>query len=83
MNYATCKISNDGFYLLPDEIFLVPVLNSEVDFYANIYESSNGNQQPLNLSMLKQRLALPILEENFLRNTRTRKLKLLIASPQL
>jgi hypothetical protein len=39
MNYTTCSISNDGYYLLPDEIYLIPVLNSEVDFYANVYDS--------------------------------------------
>ena len=38
MKYATCKLSNDGHFLLPDEVYLVPVLNSEVDYYADVYD---------------------------------------------
>ena len=37
-NYTSCQVSNDGYYLLPDSINLIPVLNSEVDFYAETFE---------------------------------------------
>ena len=37
-NYVSCQVSNDGYYLLPDNIYLIPVLNSEVDFFANVYD---------------------------------------------
>ena len=38
MKYASCQISGDGQYLLPDDVFLVPILNSEVDLSAQIFE---------------------------------------------
>ena len=30
-NYSSCKISNDGKYLLPDSTFLIPVQESQVE----------------------------------------------------
>ena len=38
MKYTSCQISGDGQYLLPDDVFLVPILNSEVYFSAQIFE---------------------------------------------
>ena len=35
--YASCQISNDGHYLLPDNIYLIPVLKSEVDLFAELF----------------------------------------------
>ena len=37
-NYSTCKISADGKYLLPDNIFLIPVQQSEVDVFAEVFD---------------------------------------------
>ena len=34
-NYSTCQISEDGIYLLPDSVFLVPVQHTELDLYAH------------------------------------------------
>ena len=36
-NYSTCKVSNDGKYLLPDNIFLIPVKESSVDVFAEYF----------------------------------------------
>ena len=37
-NYTSCQVSNDGHYLLPDNIYLIPVLKSEVDFFAEAFD---------------------------------------------
>lgn len=37
-NYSTCRISADGKYLLPDNIFLIPVQQSEVDVFAEVFD---------------------------------------------
>ena len=37
-NYSTCRISADGKYLLPDNIFLIPVQQSEVDRFAEVFD---------------------------------------------
>ena len=38
ITYSSCQISDDGLYILPNDIYLVPVLNSQVDFSAEIYD---------------------------------------------
>ena len=38
-NYSNCKISNDGKYLLPDSTFLIPVQESQVEVFAEFFES--------------------------------------------
>lgn len=38
VNYSSCQVSGDGQYILPDNIFLIPVLNSEVDFSAEVFD---------------------------------------------
>ena len=37
-NYSTCKISNDGKYLLPDSISLSPILESKIDMYSEFFD---------------------------------------------
>lgn len=37
-NYSTCKISNDGKYLLPDNISLSPILESKIDLYSEFFD---------------------------------------------
>eukprot|EP00731_Ephydatia_muelleri_P004920 Em0002g1096a len=37
-NYSTCKISNDGKYLLPDGISLSPILESKIDLYSEFFD---------------------------------------------
>lgn len=37
-NYSRCAVSNDGKYLLPDSVFLLPVLQSKVEVYAEFFE---------------------------------------------
>ena len=37
-NYSKCKLSDDGKFLLPDNVFLYPVKNSKVEVFANIYD---------------------------------------------
>ena len=36
--YSTCQTSSDGLYILPDNVYLIPILNSEVDFFAEVYD---------------------------------------------
>lgn len=33
-NYSKCRVSNDGRYLLPDSIFLIPIMKSHVQVFA-------------------------------------------------
>lgn len=37
-NYSKCKLSDDGKFLLPDNVFLYPVKNSKVETFANLYD---------------------------------------------
>ncbi len=37
-NYSTCRVSSDGKYLLPDDIFLVPVKKSRVELFAELFD---------------------------------------------
>ena len=30
-NYSTCQVSGDGLYLLPDNVYLIPIQQSKVD----------------------------------------------------
>ena len=38
ITYPSCQISDDGLYILPDNVYLVPLLNSQVDFSAEVYD---------------------------------------------
>ena len=40
-NYSSCQISNDGRYLLPDNINLIPVLKSEIDTSTEVFQHYN------------------------------------------
>ena len=37
-NFSTCQVSNDGKFLLPDSIFVVPVQESKVEVYAEYFD---------------------------------------------
>ena len=37
-NYSLCKTTNDGNYLLPDDVFVVPVQHSRVESYGVFYD---------------------------------------------
>ena len=37
-NFSTCSISRDGKYLLPDNIFMIPVRQSEVEKFAEYFD---------------------------------------------
>ena len=41
LNYSTCQISSNGLYILPNDIYLIPVLNSEVDYSAEVFDHFN------------------------------------------
>ena len=36
-NFSTCKISSDGRYLLPDNVFLIPNQKSNVEVFAEFF----------------------------------------------
>ena len=40
-NFSSCEMSSDGLYLLPDNIKLNPILHSQVDFTAEVYDHYN------------------------------------------
>lgn len=37
-NYSQCSVSNDGRYLLPDNIFLIPTMKSHVEVFAEFFD---------------------------------------------
>ena len=37
-NFSECQVSNDGRYLLPDSVFLIPVQESRVEVYAEYFD---------------------------------------------
>ena len=37
-NYSRCKITNDGEYLIPDDVLVVPTRKSDVQTYAQLIE---------------------------------------------
>ncbi|KAL3843222.1 hypothetical protein ACJMK2_021167 [Sinanodonta woodiana] len=37
VNYTQCKLSDDGFYLIPDGVTIVPVKSSEVETFAELF----------------------------------------------
>ena len=37
-NYSLCKISDDGSYLLPDSIYLIPIKASSIETFAEYYD---------------------------------------------
>ena len=37
-NYSQCRVSNDGRYLLPDNVFLVPILESHVQVFSELID---------------------------------------------
>ena len=37
-NYSQCRVSNDGRYLLPDSVFLVPTMKSQVEAFAEFID---------------------------------------------
>ena len=41
-NYSKCKTSDDGRYLLPDNVFLYPVKESKVHMFAELYDHWNN-----------------------------------------
>ena len=38
-NYSTCQVSGDGLYLLPDNVYLIPMQRSKVDVFAEYFDS--------------------------------------------
>ena len=42
MNYSKCKTSDDGKYLIPDNVFLYPVKKSKVETFAEFYDHWNN-----------------------------------------
>ena len=37
-NYSSCSVSNDEKYLLPDSVFLLPILHSKVNLYSEYFD---------------------------------------------
>lgn len=40
-NYSTCHVSADGLYLLPDDVYLIPIQNSEIDVSSQVFQHFN------------------------------------------
>ncbi len=40
-NFSSCEMSSDGLYLLPNDIKVTPILHSQVDFTAEVYDHYN------------------------------------------
>ena len=41
-NYTKCKTSDDGKYLIPDDVFLYPVKKSKIEAFAELYDHWNN-----------------------------------------
>ena len=50
-SYSECTISSDGTYLLPDGVYLVPMLQSQVDQFANVYDHFNDYESQTSSSI--------------------------------
>ena len=37
-NYSSCQVSDDGYYLLPDDINLIPIHESEFDTFTEVFQ---------------------------------------------
>ena len=37
-NYSLCRVSNDGKYLLPDNVFVIPILYSNLETFAEYFD---------------------------------------------
>ena len=37
-NYSTCKVTEDGKYMIPDSVFVVPLQEGHYKFFANYYD---------------------------------------------
>ena len=37
-NYSQCRVSNDGKYLLPDDVYLFPIRDSIIEEYADYFD---------------------------------------------
>ena len=42
MNYSKCKTSDDGKYLIPDNVFLYPIKKSKVETFAEFFDHWNN-----------------------------------------
>ena len=38
-NYSTCQVSGDGLFLLPDNVYLIPIQRSKVDVFADYLDT--------------------------------------------
>ena len=50
-NYSTCSVSNDEKYLLPDSIFLLPILQSKVNLFAEYFDHWDNHTSTTALSI--------------------------------
>ena len=50
-SYSECSISSDGTYLLPDGVYLVPILQSQVDQFASVYDHFNDYESQMSSSI--------------------------------
>ena len=51
LNYSKCKTSDDGKYLLPDNVFLYPVKESKVHAFAELFDHWNNYSSTTSLSI--------------------------------
>ena len=50
-NYSKCKTSDDGRYLLPDNVYLYPIKKSKVQMFADLYDHWNKYSSTVSKSM--------------------------------
>ncbi|KAK3594370.1 hypothetical protein CHS0354_032879 [Potamilus streckersoni] len=51
VNYTQCKLSDDGLYLIPDGVTIVPVKSSEVETFAELFVHWNDYTSTLSRSI--------------------------------
>ena len=50
-NYSTCQVSGDGLFLLPDNVYLIPIQQSKVDVFAETFDSFQDYRSEMAVSV--------------------------------
>ena len=64
-NYSLCRVSNDGRYLLPDSVFLVPTLESHVQVFSELIDNWKKYTSTVSASISASASFLSIISAKF------------------
>lgn len=78
ISYSKCMLSDDGHFVLPDDVYLIPVYNSDIDYSADVYEHFNSYVSTTSASINVEasiRMIFQTSVENSLSNTKISRVK--------